>query len=297
MDASVIIPSYNSLRTIEECLNTVCKQRTGFSYEVIVVDSSDDGTGEVITSRFPEVQLIRMPERTLPGSARNLGIKRAKGKVLVFTDSDCVPEPCWLDKMMRKHEEGGCAGVGGAVLNGLPFNPVAWSGYLLEFSESLPSYSRRFVDLLPTCNVSFHRSVFERYGLFPSDLWPSEDSVFCWRLVCAGERLVFDPEIRVRHIFRSSVGGFLRHQIRLGKASAKARRRGNLTQAWLVDHPVRWLVPVIRLCRVEARLARRSFANFVRFNLLLPLCLSGLIAWGIGFCTPSESGSNENNGS
>ena len=289
MHASIIVPSYNSRSTIGACLTALQQQVTDFSYEIIVVDSSDDGTGELIESKFPAVKLIRMPQRTLPGLARNLGIGKASGKILAFTDSDCIPEANWLDKMIREQERGDCSVIGGSVLNGLPLNPVAWSGYLLEFSESLPSSSRRFVQLIPTCNVSIRREVFDRNGLFPTDVWPMEDGIFCMRLVRAGERLLFDPGIRVKHIFRPQLSAFLKHQIRLGKASAEARRRKEITQAWLADHPLRWLGPLVRLSRLEIRLLCQSIPTFLGFNLLLPLCFGGLIAWGIGFCAPAHS--------
>jgi hypothetical protein len=62
-----------------------------------------------------------------------------------------------------------------------------------------------------------------------------------------------------------------------------------LPYAWAATHSLRWFVPVARLARIEARLARWDFVNFLRFNLLLPLNLSGLVAWGIGFCTDSKA--------
>lgn len=287
MKASVIVPSYNSRSTIVQCLRGLTCQKTEIPYEILVVDSSSDGTGELIASNFPTVKLIRIPQRAFPGQARNVGIEAARGEILAFTDADCIPEPLWLDKMIREHQAGSYGGVGGAVLNSLPFNPVAWSGYLLEFSERLPIFPRRLVDILPTCNVSFERTVFERHGLFPTDLEASEDRTFSWRLVCSGQQLLFDPDIRVRHIFRPNLTGFLRHQMWLGRGSAKARIQRDLPQSWLAQHPLRWLTPVIRLAVIEARLARWDLMNFLRFNLLLPLCLSGLIAWGIGFCTTS----------
>jgi GT2 family glycosyltransferase len=213
-----------------------------------------------------------------------MGIREAVGDILAFTDADCVPERLWLQKMVSEQNKDDYAAVGGAVLNALPFNPVAWGGYLLEFSERLPSLPRRLVDILPTCNVSFKRRIFERHGLFPEDLWPSEDHIFSWYLVQAGEPLFFNPDIQVRHIFRPHLKAFVQHQVRLGKASAAARRRANLPHAWLTEHPLRWLVPLIRLAIIEGRLARWDIRNFLRFNCLLPLCLGGLIAWGMGFC-------------
>jgi O-antigen biosynthesis protein len=289
MDASVIVPSYNSRATIARCLDALAAQR-GASHETIVVDSSDDGTGDLIAARFPGVRLIRRARRTLPGLARNIGIEAAQAPILAFTDADCVAEPTWVAHMVATHREGDFAAVGGAVLNALPLSAVAWSGYLLEFSERSPALPRRLVDLLPTCNVSFRSTVFARHGLFPTDLWPSEDHIFSWQLAQAGERLLFDPAIRVRHIFRSTPTAFLRHQVRLGRASASARKRVPLPHAWLAHHPLRVLTPLLRLLVIEARLARFDRVNLVRFNLLLPLCLGGLVAWGIGFWqAPAEA--------
>jgi glycosyltransferase involved in cell wall biosynthesis len=290
--ASVIIPSYNSRATIARCLQALQSQKTEFPYEIVVVDSSTDGTGDLIASRFPAVRLTCLAQRTLPGLARNLGVQVARGEILAFTDADCVPESSWLHKMVQEQEQTDCLAVGGSVLNSLPLNPIAWSGYLLEFSERLPKLPKRLVDLLPTCNVSFRRGIFERHGMFPTDLWPSEDHLFSWRLHRAGERLLFNPEIRIWHIFRPGWREFLQHQGRLGRASATARKQVNLPHAWLAEHPLRWLVPVLRLALIEARLARWDRLNLLRFNLLLPLCFSGLVAWGIGFCTEGEPASD-----
>jgi GT2 family glycosyltransferase len=290
LHASVIVPSYNARTTITHCLRALLQQDTDCTYEIIVVDSSDDGTGDHIAAHFPDVKLLRVPQRTLPGLARNLGIDMAMGDLLAFTDADCVAEPRWLTKMVQAHSREDCIAVGGAVLNGLPRNAVAWSGCLLEFSECSPSFPKRFVDLLPTCNVSFKRAVFERYGLFPAELWSMEDHIFSWRLSRAGERLLFDPTIAVRHLFRPHLRSFLLHQLRHGRGSAIARRQVvDLPYAWVVQHPLRWLLPLIRLARIESRLVRWDLANFLRFNVLLPLCFCGLLAWGIGFCTASSA--------
>jgi hypothetical protein len=101
--------------------------------------------------------------------------------------------------------------------------------------------------------------------------------------------LLFNPDIRVGHIFRPRLGAFLQHQTKLGSASATARSRVDLPHAWLVEHPLRWLVPLLRLALIEARLARWDLMNLLRFNLLLPLCLGGLIAWGAGFCRAGKA--------
>jgi GT2 family glycosyltransferase len=287
---SIIVPSYNSRATIVRCLESIRALEGPEPLEVILVDSSEDGTDTLVAERFPEVTLVHLEERALPGQARNVGIARARGELLAFTDADCVVDPGWLIALRERHAREDCAAVGGSVTNGLPGNPVAWVGCLVEFNEFLPSAPARDTELLPTCNVCYRREVFERHGPFPEDLWPSEDHVFAHNVAAAGERLVFEPSIIVQHLFRPSWRAYLAHQRRLGAASAGARRRVALPNAWLVESPLRWLTPLFRLVKIEGRLARRDLANFLRFNALLPLSLGGLIAWGVGFSTGSAEG-------
>jgi len=292
--ASVIVPSYNSKTTIQRCLRSLLAQETDIPHELILIDSSDDGTDELVRTEFPSVQLVRLDQRTLPGRGRNLGAERSRGELLLFTDADCVVEPDWIERLVGHLDQGNVVGIGGSVLNGLPWNPAAWCGYLVEFSEYLPSSPAGSSVLLPTCNAAFRRDTFERLGGFPEELWPAEDQIFSWRLVQGGDRLGFDPTIRVSHLFRPTFSGFLRHQRRLGSASAEARRKvPDLPGAWVATSPLRWLTPLLRLARIEGRLVRSDPANLLRFNLLMPLVAPGLLYWGAGFCFGPEQDNRE----
>src|SRR5688572_4976589 len=104
MRLSVIIPSYNSRRTIERCLASVRAQRTSAPFEVIVVDSSSDGTAEIIRRVAPEVSLYCLDGRRYPGDARNLGLKHSRGEIIGFTDTDCVLPPDWVDSVLEAHD-------------------------------------------------------------------------------------------------------------------------------------------------------------------------------------------------
>lgn len=87
MRVSVIIPTYNEEKVIGECLDSL----SGQSYkdlEVIVVDDgSTDETQEKVQGTGYRVQILRQNHEG-PGTARNLGAKRAKGDILVFVDAD-----------------------------------------------------------------------------------------------------------------------------------------------------------------------------------------------------------------
>jgi glycosyltransferase involved in cell wall biosynthesis len=95
-DVSVIIPSFRSQRTIERQVRSVVEQDFDGTMEIIVADSSDDGSDQLIRERLPEVRLTHSDRRLYPGAARNLGVENSRGPVLAFLDSDAIAQPDWL---------------------------------------------------------------------------------------------------------------------------------------------------------------------------------------------------------
>ncbi len=63
---SIIIASYKSQNTIKKCLQSLENQMKN-EIEVIVVDSGNDGTAEIISQTFPQVKLYKFSERKFPG--------------------------------------------------------------------------------------------------------------------------------------------------------------------------------------------------------------------------------------
>jgi len=93
---SIIIPTYNRLELLRQTLASVWAQ-TFTDYEIIVVDDgSTDGTLEYLKSLNQRVQVLQQANRG-PGSARNLGVKTARGIYIAFLDSDDVWFPWTLE--------------------------------------------------------------------------------------------------------------------------------------------------------------------------------------------------------
>jgi len=94
---SVIIPIYNEEKDIRHCLDSVLNQSYA-NFEVIAVDDgSTDGSIDAIR-KYP-ITLIKQSHRG-PGSARNNGAKKAKGKILVFVDADQILEKQYIIKLI-----------------------------------------------------------------------------------------------------------------------------------------------------------------------------------------------------
>lgn len=284
VEVSVIIPCYNAKRTITETLTAISGQQFKGNFETIVIDSSDDGTDEIIRKQFPHVNLIRLETQTLPGSGRNLGISQAKGEIVAFTDSDAVPAPDWLEKMVSTYRLHDTDAVGGCVINGYSKSPTAWVSHLIEFNEWTESTPAGYVKNIPSVNISFKREVFKKYQICYSDIFPSEDTLFNWSLIERGGHIYFNPSIKVTHLSRVGVFKLFQHQLRLGRASAQARRISTLPGQTFVRYP--WLcivLPPVRWIRASMRLIKKDIKLLCLFWALAPFYIAASIAWTIGF--------------
>jgi FkbM family methyltransferase len=286
---SVIIPAFNARRVIGRCLRSVTRQKIHVAYEVLVVASSRDGTVERIRREFPGVRVVRLDARAHPGTARNVGVRHARGQILAFTDADCVPDPDWLACLVDYHgstpgeSDGRPVALAGSIANGLPRSTVATADWFLEFSNVLPGRLPETCAFGPTANFSLPRAVFLAAGGF-DDNRTAEDMALGLELRAQGHRVRFDPAPRIRHFGRARWAPFLRKQFELGLGSALVRKKRPLPGAWIVR--VSPLVPLLFFFRLF-HVARRSLQADRRHVLRLLRCVHafgiGLGAWVSGF--------------
>jgi len=281
---SVVIPSFNAKKTICQTLNAILNQRTDYKYEVIVVDSSNDGTQELIAQKYPQVRLLRLKNQTLPGSGRNLGIRSARGKYIAFTDADCIPEMDWLQRIAKNFQEINTDAVGGCLINGYPSSITAWVSHLIEFNEWTETTPAGYMTNIPSANLAYKKTTFYRLGVQFTDVFPSEDTIFNWTMYQKGAKIYFDPKIKVVHLNRVVLRKLLQHQYWLGLASAEARRSTTLPGHIFVRHPILGVgLPAIRWIRTFGRLLQKDIHKLCIFIAVTPFYLIAAIAWSLGF--------------
>jgi GT2 family glycosyltransferase len=246
-----------------------------------VVDSSHDGTGELIAAGFPEVTLVTVASRMYPGDARNLGVARARADILAFTDTDCIVDARWIEEILAAHRTGVLA-AGGSVDNANPESVIGWANYFCEFTAWMPAGDRRPLHEIPTACLSIKRRAFEDFGPFLGDTLCS-DSAFCWRLARAGSPPVFVPSIRVAHLNVTQPSLYLKRKWRHGRAFARVRASEDRfgRPRCLLNLLVAPVVPALLFFRtacavVRARLFRRQFV------VSSPLILLGELFWALG---------------
>lgn len=91
MDVSIIIVSYNTKKLTSDCLRSLYRQTSGVDFEAIVVDNaSTDGSQEMVKRDFPQAILIENQNNLGFGAANNRGRALAKGKYILYLNSDTL---------------------------------------------------------------------------------------------------------------------------------------------------------------------------------------------------------------
>ncbi len=279
---SIVIPSYNSRKWIDRCLMSLQYQVARDDVEVLVVDSSEDDPTDTILRAYPFVRVIHLEQRAYPGTARTVGIQHARGRVIAFLDTDCKAGEGWVERIIEEHKCGRHV-VGGPVANGTPYSSVGTAEYLLEFSELVPAMPEGPVRFIPTCNLSFKRSVFDRIGKL-EDTIKGSDALFCRKITQLGEPIYFKHDITVWHANRTALRKVLRNQYEIGFGAAQVRRLEDQVGAVLVKVPgLIPLIPFARTLMIGKRFLKHDRRLFVKFVLLYPLIFLGLLAYTKGF--------------
>jgi cellulose synthase/poly-beta-1,6-N-acetylglucosamine synthase-like glycosyltransferase len=223
---SIIIPTYNRKRELEDLLPSLRKQKCSIAFEVIVVDDgSTDGTRELLESLAKDWKgALRFLEqhRAGPGAARNLGIKHAHGDILGFLDSDCIAPRGWLNKLTPVFADPQVGAAGGPEL--APADDcLLWKCQTYVMTAFLTTgglrgrkgkrlgvyYPRGF-------NMAVRKRVVEAVGGF-SNRFHGEDILLGLKVKQMGYTLKYVPDAAMYHRRRSTLSQFFRQLYRMGK--------------------------------------------------------------------------------
>ena len=161
--------------------------------EVLVVDASNGALDDIrlshVWARWIDYKQP-LGVRITIAHQRNIGVRRAKGDIIVFTDSGCLPEDGWLERLLTPIlEEGEFVSCG-------PARAIGKSVYSGERSKTNPDGD--YVPSAATGNLAFRREAFEAVGGFDESFGSGEDLDFTWRLTDCGYRLRWVPDAVVQ---------------------------------------------------------------------------------------------------
>jgi glycosyltransferase involved in cell wall biosynthesis len=279
---SIVIPAYQAVGTIGDCLAALVPQCRRSAAEIIVVDSGTDGTAQLVAERFPQVVLVCCPVRQDPGAARNIGVSRARGTVIGFVDADCIAAPDWVDRVLAAHDDD-VAAVGGAIAPAAPRHALDWAAYFTSFAWWMPGTPPGPMADIPTCCLSIKRRAFERYGPFRERGY-SSDTELNWRITRGGGVVRFDPRIQVEHVARPTWHAFSRRLFERGRAFAQMRVGAERVSPWrrVCLAALCPGLPVVLLARVVGHAVRHRVPYRRALLTSAPLVLVGFGCWSAG---------------
>lgn len=207
---SVVVPAYNAQETIGKCLD--CLQGQDYDkdqYEIIVVnDGSTDNTVEII-ERY-EV-MLHSQQNQGPAAARNMGAQLARGEIILFTDSDCSPNPQWLSEMVTPFEDPEIVAVKGAYIT--DSKTLISKLAQLEFEERYIMLTKAGkTDMIDTYSAGVRRDAFLALDGFDTSFPTAnnEDTEFSYRLAELGKKMVFNGKAIVSHEHAESFRDYCR---------------------------------------------------------------------------------------
>jgi glucosyl-dolichyl phosphate glucuronosyltransferase len=219
IEISVVICTRDRVAHLERTLATLARQEAPVAWETVVVDNgSRDGTAvrvAELADGFPVPLRLAAEHRAGLARARNQGLNRARGEVVIFIDDDVNCRPGWLAKHAEAFRDSTVGGAGGKILPLLPPETPQWFRDLLPYEIGGPTSRYDFGDEprdigLPMpppfgANMAVRRRLALAAGGFRVDLgWgprriPSEDLEFFARTGTLGVRLCYVPGAVVEH--------------------------------------------------------------------------------------------------
>ncbi|MCB0615955.1 MAG: glycosyltransferase [Phaeodactylibacter sp.] len=190
---SVLVPARDEASHIGRLLDTLARQHyPQEKFEVIVIDDhSTDGTAERVEQYpFGNLRLLRLAEHLGPGKhilsykkeALELGIKQAKGTLILTTDADCEAPPYWLASHAAFYEATGAQIIAAPVLfhrekNRLQrFQSLDFIGMMAVTGAGIQS---RFLYMANGANLSFTKAFFQEVGGYAGNRqYASGDDIF-----------------------------------------------------------------------------------------------------------------------
>jgi succinoglycan biosynthesis protein ExoA len=228
----VCILAGHGLGQLEACLTSLRSQVDAPPFELLVGGERLQGVTETVRCQFPDAQVCHVGP-LLPGAARNALTERAGGELLLFLDDDVTVPPDLLARLAQIALEH----PGVSVFGGPNETPVGSSQFQLVQGAVLSSLigtgpvSRRYGPRnagpaderwFTLCNLAIRRRCMSP---FRASLVCAEENALLSELRSRGERMRYDPGLRVFHARRPTLGSFAAQMFKYGRGRGQLLAR------------------------------------------------------------------------
>ena len=226
MKLSIIILCWNDLKVIADCLRSIYTTTRSEAFEVIVSDNgSTDGSIEFIRQNYPQVQLIENGRNLRFAKANNVGIRAARGELVLILNPDTIIHEGALDAVVSfadQHPEAGAVGcrvlnadgsyqvsarpfasLTGELIAGCYLRPLGYLGkrFLSDTYVGWRGETERSVDWVTGCFILARAEILHQIGGFDEQFfYYYEDMDLCRRIWKAGYPIIYTPSATITHL-------------------------------------------------------------------------------------------------
>ena len=288
----MVIASHNARAVIAACLSALAPQLDSQVDEIIVVDSSDDGTADAARAAVPAIRLIHFSEPLTLPQLRGRGIAVAEGEIIAILDPYSIASPEWAAELIKAHRVRPNPVIGGTVdlYNEDRQSLLAWAQYINEYGMFMTPAQEGEIEILPGSNISYKReALFD--GPIPryTEFWKTFVN---WSEETGGSSLWLAPTVHVRLWKPVPFIDFFQTRHAHGRCFAGMRVQRASRAERIVRAATTPLLPVLFL----QRWGRRYWACGRRrreFLLTLPLQILLFGQWALGELTGYCFGSGQ----
>lgn len=237
---SVVVPMRNEEKHIAQCLDSIiANDYSKDHFEIIVVDGmSTDRSREIVEDYIKKHLYIRLLEnpKKIRVTANNIGIVAAKGEIIVSMDAHVLYGFDYIRNCVELLQTSGAATVG-AIQKAIGYNYLTHSIALatttpfgIGNAEFRYTKQQKWVDTFFL--GAWHKSTFDKVGLFNEEWEINGDYELNYRIRQAGGRVLVSPKLKCQYFVRNSLWRLARQYFRYGMWRVKT----------IVAHPdsVRW---------------------------------------------------------
>ena len=238
---SVIMPVRNEASYIDRSLGSVLAQDYPVDcLEILVVDGlSDDGTREAICAfqdQFPHIRLIDNPSRIVPPGL-NLGIRLAKGDIIVRVDGHCEIAPDYVSRCVQHILEDGVDAVGGPIetigetaeAQAIALAMSSWFGV---GGSAFRTINDKAMLVETVAFPAYRRETLQKLGPFDEELVRNQDDEYNYRLLKQGGKILLSPDIRSVYYSRSSLTKLWRQYYQYGFWKVRVMQKHPRQMRW-----------------------------------------------------------------
>lgn len=211
--ASIVVVSYNTAAHIEACLLSLLELHYPGQIEIIVVDNaSTDGSVELVRKRFPDVELVELPDNKGFAGGASVGMYMASGDIVATVNPDVKLHPNWLRAVAETLAPPTVGIVGSKIFypdgktiqhaGGTIDYPLATTDHIGRGQPDSPEYSHpRVVQFVTGAAMAMRRDVGHALGFFDDEYYPVfyEDVDLCWRANKEGLKTIYQPKAIAYH--------------------------------------------------------------------------------------------------